>query len=316
MIFLVGCSNDFELTEGKQELPIVYGMINMQDTATYIRVEKSFVDENIGANILAQDPKNLYFENIGVSLKVERNGQSFELQRVDGNLEGYVRKEGLFANSPNYLYKVHNNLLRLRGGDKVKLSITKEDGSLLTESETTVLTPYESFDISNPSTTGILSFLPSSNTRFNWVSNRISVIHNVMLRIKIKELTGNNFEDKELVWILGRNIDKNEVSISGASFFEFLRSNLDQDPFKTRFIENITFELQSGGEALRDYITVGNANIGITSSGEIPTYTNLTNGARGLFTSSTIYKRDGLSLASRTLDSLRRGSVTGQLNFK
>ena len=53
---LASCSNDFELTEGTVDLPVVYGTISVGDSATYIRVEKAFVDEQTSAVQLAKDP--------------------------------------------------------------------------------------------------------------------------------------------------------------------------------------------------------------------------------------------------------------------
>ena len=98
-IFSISCSNDFELTEIGPDVPVVYGIISAQDTATYIRVEKAYIDENIGGDILARDPANLYFEDINVKIRHIATGKEYNLNKVDGNLEGYKREEGAFSYS-------------------------------------------------------------------------------------------------------------------------------------------------------------------------------------------------------------------------
>ena len=107
-VFLIigfsNCSNDFELTTGDTNKPVVYGFLSPKDTATYIRVEKAFVSENTNALHLAQRPEELYYEDIDVTLS--SSGNTFTLTRVDGAAEGYPREEGVFLNAPNYLYKL------------------------------------------------------------------------------------------------------------------------------------------------------------------------------------------------------------------
>lgn len=102
----LSCSNDFELTEGAVDTPIVYGMISVGDTATYIRVERAFVDENTSALVLSKDPAQLYYNDITVKIRHIKTSKDYTLKRVDGNLEGYQRDAGAFADAPNYLYKI------------------------------------------------------------------------------------------------------------------------------------------------------------------------------------------------------------------
>lgn len=50
----LSCSEDFQLTEPWKDIPVVYGFINVRDTAQYVRVERLFVDENIPASQIAK----------------------------------------------------------------------------------------------------------------------------------------------------------------------------------------------------------------------------------------------------------------------
>jgi hypothetical protein len=52
-------------------------------------------------------------KTINVQLEQYQNGvfrKRLNLVKVDGNLEGYVKDTGIFANAPNYLYKTKETL--------------------------------------------------------------------------------------------------------------------------------------------------------------------------------------------------------------
>jgi hypothetical protein len=129
---------------------------------------------------------------------------------------------------------------------------------------------------------------------------------------------------KTVDWVAGKNTS-NKVgvgnyshSFKGINFYQFLGSAIPaNDPTKpvTRRFDNITLKIVSGGQPIKDYISIGQINLGITSSGEIPVYSNLSNGARGLFSSRATFQRDGMAITKNTMDSLKFGIYTRQLNF-
>jgi len=131
LLFNNSCSNDFDLNAPWQDIPVVYGLLSKLDTAHYIRVEKAFIDPTTSALELAQRPDSLYYENVDVRLE-QLNGdnvvQSFNLVRVDGNLEGYQRDPGIFADAPNFLYKLRlPDNETLVDGEDYRLVINRED---------------------------------------------------------------------------------------------------------------------------------------------------------------------------------------------
>ncbi|MBL0026441.1 MAG: DUF4249 family protein [Saprospiraceae bacterium] len=144
------CSNDFQLTEGQSDIPVIYGMLSPGDTATYIRVERAFIDENTSALTLAKDISRLYFDNPIVRIQHIKTGKVYTLSRVDGNLDGYKRASGAFADAPNYLYKIRKTDLSLIAGDQYKLIISKNDGIVLSEALTAALVPLKNEDLTSP----------------------------------------------------------------------------------------------------------------------------------------------------------------------
>ncbi|MCB9309289.1 MAG: DUF4249 family protein [Lewinellaceae bacterium] len=328
LIFSIqSCSNDFELSEDASDLAIVYGFINPTDSAQYIRVERAFIDKNTSAYVLAKDANQLYFSDILVQLQVGENGTLHELKRVDGNLEGYPRSSGVFADAPNYLYKIKTSALGLTPNtkQKVTLSVKKVDGTTLTSATTTTLLPLTTKDVDPPMSGSLLSLPYTSIFKVVWYPLDNLPISDVKLILEVSEKSGSITAKKYLNWKIGSNItDSNGVgsglsytaSTLGRSFYEFMRSNLEVDPTITRSLTGVTLEILSGDEDIRKYIQIGLANQGITSSGEIPTYTNLSNGALGIFSTVTKYSNSNYAFAKPTLDSLARGIYTKDLNFK
>src|SRR5690606_21255581 len=110
------CSEDFEVTAPYKDVTLVYGLLNMQDTAHYIRIQKAFLDENKNAFDMARQADSSFYResDLEVVMKEIANGAMvgapIPLSRVDMNLEGYPKKEGVFFTAPNYGYKFKKGL--------------------------------------------------------------------------------------------------------------------------------------------------------------------------------------------------------------
>ena len=117
-IYILSCSNDLDLNAPYKNIPIVYGVLSNKDTNHYIRIQKAYNNPEGDATQFAQVIDSIYYkdEDILVQL-VDKNLKTWTLRRVDGNLEGYKRESGVFASSPNYLYKIKGDSLRLDGGE-------------------------------------------------------------------------------------------------------------------------------------------------------------------------------------------------------
>ena len=323
---LFSCSNDFELTEKGKETPLVYGLLSPNDTAIYVRVEKTFINEEVEPAVLAQDPTNLYYENIEVILRnTNTPSQAYKLEKVDGNLEGYPREAGFFVQAPNILYKLKKDNLpggNLEDNKQYELIVREADGKVLASAKTQVLRALTEKDITSPSSSASLAFDYSRDFNLSFRSDPFAYIHDIYLTIYFSEEKDGILSEKSLRWPIVRNLNANQpnnlniqYAFKGRAFYEFLKSNLTEDPKISRFLKFASVEIASGGLELRDYINIVQANLGITSSGEIPSYTNVNNGI-GLFSSRTSVRRDNVSFALMTRDSIANGIITKNLNFR
>ena len=116
LLSATGCSTKFKLDAPYKNITIVSGFLDEADTAHYIRIEKAFLDANQSAITLAKNPDSNYYPNLNVIveqvdfLNTGNIINTFPLNKVDLNLEGYPKDTGVFFNAPNYAYKFKNFL--------------------------------------------------------------------------------------------------------------------------------------------------------------------------------------------------------------
>jgi hypothetical protein len=115
ILFLIpGCTQKIKTAAPYKTITIVYGLLDMADTAHYIRIEKAFSSQDQSAVTLAKNPDSSLLPNINVHVEmIDFSGNrhdTIHLNRVDLNLEGYQKQPGVFFTAPNYAYKFTNKL--------------------------------------------------------------------------------------------------------------------------------------------------------------------------------------------------------------
>ncbi len=317
------CSNDFDLVDNWRDIPVVYALISKQDTAHYFRIEKAFVDPSTSAFEIAQRPDSLYYDNIKVELERAATNERFQLNRVDGTLEGYPRAAGDLASSPNYLYKLRGDAIEFEDDEEYNLIITRGDtDAVLTTATTQIVGDYEKVT-SQPANP--INWREGGAVNISWRSDENSaVFYDLRLILHYLEQDPNDFSQfipKQLEWVLEKGIERSpntprtNLTINGTEFYKFLQAEIDDSQNLTRSFQTIDIVVDAGGEDLFNYINIGQANTGITSAQAIPNYTNLSNGL-GVFSSRNRLILEDYNINTETRDSLRDGRFTKHLNFQ
>ncbi len=311
------CDNSLDLNAEWQDIPIVYGLISASAENQYIRVEKAFLDAARPAAEIAVIPDSIYYANLKVSIVNLDNNEEFDLVEIDGNDEGLPREDGAFADSPNILYKITSESMDLSPGQNLELQIDRGENKASVTANTTVI---DTVIITLPNNR--VNFSYTNNFRVQWfpksTGNEPS-IYDVGMQINYsEELIDDPDADevyKSLFWLISKNVSDTEVLRLGREFYVFLDNNLQPDPNVRRTFRGIDVVIDAGGEEILDYTRVGQANLGITASQEIPFYTNLSEG-RGIFSSRNRQVEKGVLLSPIAKDSLVNGVFTKDLNFK
>ncbi|MCB0629677.1 MAG: hypothetical protein R2824_07220 [Saprospiraceae bacterium] len=322
-LFAIGCSTDFEIERSGQDIPIVYGLIDVQDTAHYIRVERAFLTGGSDAAVVAQNIDSLYYPpSVSVRLEKVNSGQQYDLERVDGAAEGYPRRDGPFATQPNILYKIRADELNLQGDETIRLLIERGGNLPLVTAETTILSSIDLVDNLPADPLSLGNYL--STRRIAWRTESDAEIFDLRMIMHIRESRPDNpniLDDRTLEWVLSsafrREDDGLQVNFSFPveDFFLFINGSLEPLAAGRREFIDLDIRVTGGGPEFAELLTISQANVGITSgSDEIPIYSNLSEG-RGIFASRTSDLRTGLTLSSVALDSLSNGIYTKNLGF-
>lgn len=323
LFFLISsCDNELDSTAEFKETPIILALINPDDQEHFIKVYKSFLNDEISAITIAQNPDSIYYtDSIIVSLERASNGQRFFFSKIDGNTIGKPMDEGIFANSPNILYTLNQSLIR---GETYRLKFENPLTGKTTFSETKMI---DDFQINAPFEGFNFNFATNAKFDVQWRSAAGARLYDVVLRFFYEEWNINNPSDvqtKFLDWRIGNAITSNNVNggeqlsvnIDGVGFYNFLRGTLSSDPNIRRrvFNENIQIIFTAAGQTLYDFIRINRAQTGITSLQTLPDFTNI-EGGLGIFSSRKTKIRNKVGLNSRSIDSLSCGTLTRQLNF-
>jgi len=311
--FTIGCSNDFELNEPKVETPVVYGILDPADANQFIRVERAFADPAISAVEIAQNADSLYYDNITV--KLVKEGQEYIGEQVDGADFGLPRDtDGTFASSPNTLYRFDTESLELETGQAIDLVI---EGVFEDRPVTSATTVIDRPGVSFPSPEGgsEFDFIEGQPLRFNWGAREGNVLYALELQFNFIEVRGGEQVEKSIVWPLANSVEETEFTLDPQEFYQFIGGAFEAEEDVLRFIVDADYKLTAGDNSLADLDRIAGSNLGITSSGEVPTYTNITEGL-GIFGAKHSYLISDVGLGGDTKDSLRNGRFTKDLNFQ
>jgi hypothetical protein len=327
VLLVSSCKDDFDLAAPFKEIPVSYGFLNRDDTAHYIRLERAFIDSEIAPAEIALRPDSLYYTNAVVMLRDSNTRKSITLKRVNGENEGFPRKPGVFATSPNYLYKVNAIEFPLIVGNKIQLVFkTSPEATKEYIASTEVIADY---NISAPNPSSLFEFIegnvlaPRVITTGNVTNATIFDLDYVINYDEWDVANPGLIVKKTIVWPAVRGLTPTSLSVSvnfssqriqAQEFYRFLASKLNSNPSIRRLATDFDIVVKSSGPDYQKYASIVNTDLGLTSIESKPVYTNFRNGALGLFASRSSVNQNYI-FGPETLDSLANGRFTRRLGF-
>ncbi len=328
------CSNDFELTDTWQEIPVVYAILSPGENAYYVRVEKAFLDPETSAFVTAQIADSLYYPENSIAVYLQRDGNSnlFQLSRVDGNLEGFKRDSGIFATTPNWLYKIKASEIEggLKEGQKYKLVIKRADGQPDITAETTIPKAF-TLVTPNPTTTPPrINFLGDLGTTFRWSHDENAVFFNVYLTIPYREeIPGETTRRDTIQWKAASNVqaasatsESTLTQVLGNDFYTVIKNRLverygsvENVPVASRYFGNVTITVEGGGKEIREFRLTAEANSGLTGAEIVQTYSNLSEGF-GIFSAKNTTVKNGFKVENETIEAMKLSPIVQNFTFK
>lgn len=313
---IVSCDNELKVIAPYKEIPIVYGMLNPQDTVQYLKINKAFLGEGDALNFAAEpDSTQLPYE-LDVQL-VGKKANSVQ-QTITCTKKLFPKDPGIFGNGSQYLYvtpKVKldsslNYVLEVRRKADAKL-ICSADARTIGKFST-VLTPRNAIFYRDnayyPTGLGWYSALNAYrydlDILFTYTETNLSTGDSVVKTVKIPLVQG-----REASGTAGTEM---YCSYSGQLFYTTIKILVPiNSGVKRRVHKQLKYYFSLAGYDLNQYIAL---NGPITTLSDIkPVYSNIENG-HGLFSSRT-NKTFSLTLDAQSLQELKTGAYTGKLGF-
>lgn len=325
---LGSCSEDFTVAAPYKNITIVYGLVNMLDSAHYIRIEKAFLDENKSAFDMAKEPDSSFYKQLDVKIKEYANGtliSTTTLDKVDMNLEGYPKDTGIFFTSPNYAYKTKKTL---SPSYKYRLVITNPETGVVDSSEIDIV-DATSMQITNATlsdyTIKLSQTTPTDVQKYSIYYKVPATARYVEGVMRFHWVDKNTSSGEETDHYADYTFDSREVdnikklSAPTIQFYSFLRDAMLTAPANVeRYMDSTDLYLYAAGSDLYNYIVTAQVQAGgITADQLKPIFTNIQGpDVYGLFASRAYFVKENVPFDQATIDSFKMNAITAPLNIK
>lgn len=328
---LSSCSEDVDLTAPYKDLAIVYGLLDEKQDTHWVRIQKAFLGDD-NALLYSVIPDSLYYNATLVAwiqgyTATGTKVDSFPLQRM---VNAANKDSGIFAAFNNVLYR---GVYNINPNSSYKLFVKKPNGDTITSE--TVLAKSVTMGYPLTSTTP-LDFepdnilFPEEYVKFRWTHDSKSYGYQLALRFNYQEWTGANPPvDTSFLYYFPLFRPTNEYQcltnqicyqVSKSQFYGMIVNHIEKDPPGTpganlrlrRFLGLDVIVLQAT-EEFYNYITINAPSLSYVQ--KVTSYTNV-EGGLGIFGSRTTAGFNNVPLNTQTLDSLRLGQHTWELNFQ
>lgn len=336
-----GCKQDFDITADYKEVPVVYGLLNSQDTIHYIRIQKGYlIDGN--ALIAAGVSDSIYYPDV-ITVKLvpfnangSSGGAAITLTRVDGSAIGLPKDNtpGPFATTPNWLYSFNTGNIPLDPNKNYKLEVTNTSNGYTFSNkkiEDKYLTLVKEFQVNAPYKGGIKINLQSEPSAYNvvWHGAENGGVYDLVVRFYYLEfklsdnsLYRDTFIDipflKSFIPPASQTSDLYTLPFTSDLVLNYLANNVKSDIEVIRqfnILKGMQFKFAAGGVELQKFMESKMAQGGLSSNEALPTYSNIDGGV-GLLSSRYFKQIDSVLLSNSALDSLACSSISRVLKFK
>jgi hypothetical protein len=348
LFVIPGCSEKFNIAASYKDITVVYGYLEMQDTAHYIRIQKAFLSQDKSALVMAQTADSSFYANLSVKIKrfrvtdIVHAHDTIVLTRVNLDQEGYPKEQGSFFTSPNYAYKFKQAL----DPDYIyRLVITNLTTGKVDSAESPVINdgdfskyrvdPLDQIPVSTldfHSTVGNRYFdltgtlIPPVNYSFHGDANPI-VIEQTVLRFNWDD--SNTITHELTRHYYDFNAGFTSIPVSGGFDFKLYNNTLysavasaliTQNPLPpntARLLDRCDMYIYS---STRDFLNYQQRSLtqgtGLTGSEIEPIYSNVSGeGSIGLFTARGV-RSAKITISNQTIDSLMISPVLHGANLQ
>ncbi|MGP8217109.1 MAG: hypothetical protein ACLQQ4_16185 [Bacteroidia bacterium] len=310
VLFLTACSNKLNVLAPYKNITVVYGLLDQNDTAHYVRINKAYEGPG-NAITMARQFDSVYYpaNQLLVQLQVY-NSQNALAQTITLTPDSSIPlQSGTFTSPKQILYKT-----------KAKLNVLDQYGfnyqyNLYVKNLHTqqVLTGSTQLLTDVTFTAGLsgmyipMSFFATAPSNIQWTSTVGGRIYQMTMRFYYHEITATDDTEKYIDWVFPTQTastllggESLEYSYTAQQFLQFIRASIPIVNSAQRTADSIQVIFTSGSDDFNTYIQLSQPTLGIDP--DQPSFSDVKNGV-GIFTSRHTQEQTEL-LNGQTIDSI------------
>jgi len=325
LMVLASCDNEVDLNADIEDTTVVYGLLDISEDTQFVKINRAFLEDGANAIQLAKETDRLFYDNLDVKMVEEGSNDTFQLSTIEKR-----KDEGIFSNERNVLFFTTDTLA---SQTDYQLIVRQANGKTTTARSQT-LRPIQlirpgrvSLDFED----GLRSMNMVRITPSGFVYQDYEII--VRFASNISEIEVNLYFNYEEEFVLNdpnsrvprtikipvgsvRNTDlgsDDQTLVLGSEYFYSTIAAATPNNSNRKVVPNgnIDLEIIAVDVVFGQYTSVYGPLDGLAQVR--PEFSNINNGV-GLFASRSTY-RNFTFLESNSLQELRTGPITGNLNF-
>ncbi|MDA3820157.1 MAG: hypothetical protein PF590_06850 [Candidatus Delongbacteria bacterium] len=319
---VTSCEEEVDVNADWKNIPVVYGLLNQNDSVHYIKLNKAFLGDASAIN-MAQESDSLFYDDAEVYINQIINGQiSKRLNFVA--VDTIPKPEGLFANDRNSIYVYEGKIQALNNSGNpytYELHVNIPSANKHCTSAIELISGARIVDPSSIREIALNSYdIGSVNAKYETGEN--GRIYQMVFRFYYLEVTneGDTIKDCppiEIYWpvtiVVGAG-SQIGLEFPVEKFYDILLDSIQENENLTRLVrypKSVSFTLHAADENFQIYSSLSEPAAGVVQ--EKPFFTNINNGV-GLF-AARLTKQTFNKVSNPTISTLANDTITEHLNF-
>ena len=304
------CSTDLNLNADWKEIPVVYGILNQNDSIHYVRVQKAYLGEGSVLTMATETDSIYYSDSLDVTLQAYEFGQK-KGEEVSLEPTFVLKEDGDFATDGHYVYRTPDSFTEELNIDyDYKVTVTNTNTGNVATGETPIIEP----PIFNAPNALNINFNATAPLQIRWTTKPNGKLYQPSIRFHYNEDGVDKYVDMVLNSYTSSGVlggQSLSAEIERVSFYKFLEGTLEPSATAKRIPINLEFIVTVAAEDFNTFMEVQAPSSGVVQ--HKPEFTNIENGT-GLFSSRTEVSiiRD---FHESTIDSIVCGQYTKDLHF-
>lgn len=343
MLGLQSCKDDIDIFAQGEEVTVVYGLLNAQDSLQSIKINKVFQGQGTLAE-LAQNPTNSEYDNLDSAKIIEFEKQGPDT--VSTGREWLLTPDVVTDKDSGFFYypdqKVYRSAADIQQGKIYQIYVDKQDGSLAVSSYSEVLEVRSGINtLTKPNGVNLsIRGLSLSTDGEEPKEDDIDMEFEMPVNAKVMEVYidfkyRNQYMDNsygpvqtlsyKVTTFVAKKIkerpddfvEPGTAKLNATSFYNFIASNVapleSGGNIRQRVLMNepLKFRYIFGGRELHTYMEVSEPSTSLLESK--PEYTNISNGI-GVFSCRSFEEMDGY-LSRNSITYLVEGPILAGRGF-